>query len=130
MVFPRRLHPCGHTFCEDCVGDEKKRVKNKKCSICLETYYYNQKDFLASGLVDGLTVQCLNSDCPWKGSFSNYRNFHCNKCVLSEGIEKWLEKFKNTGDKNFSKDEENDEKNDEENYDYTEKKSNDVEDVP
>ena len=49
-----------------------------------------QKDLTGEKLVNELTVKCLNSGCPFRDTFENYKNFHKGKCQLEVGLDQWL----------------------------------------
>ena len=84
MKSPLRLHPCAHTFCKKC------SPSNRKCPQCMSKVTVIQKDLTGEGLVNELTVRCLNDGCPYRGSFEEYKKFHQNSCTLKTGLDEWL----------------------------------------
>jgi hypothetical protein len=34
-----------------------------------------------------MAVRCLNSGCPFKGSYEEYKKFHQSQCKLNKGLD-------------------------------------------
>lgn len=81
MKTPMRLHPCGHTFCNSCTP------MKGKCPTCQVKIVEAQKDLVGEGLINEMTVRCLNDGCPYKGTYDQYKKFHQTKCVLGRGFD-------------------------------------------
>ena len=85
-----RLHPCGHTFCDNCAP------KKGKCPQCKYKIAEVQRDLVGQGLVNEMFVKCKNGDCAYKGTYEDFKKYHQGKCKLQEGLDLWMENMKNS----------------------------------
>lgn len=90
MRNPIRLHPCAHTLCSLCAPSKGK------CPQCEGKIVAAQKDLVGEGLVNEMTVRCLNEGCPYKGTYEEYKKYHQNQCTLAKGFDEWLKSMQGT----------------------------------
>jgi hypothetical protein len=90
MKNPQRL-PCGHSFCNPCVPNLKK-----KCAICGRDFKkeHVSKDILAFNLIEELMLKCDHGSCLWQGTFIDYQT-HLKKVHLKSPAKEDLIKTAN-----------------------------------
>lgn len=89
MNNPHRLFFCAHTFCYSCI-DNKKCAK---CKVEIGGRKNVQKDLIAQALIDEMEVKCLNKECPYKGTFDEYKNHHHKTCTIN-GLDDFMNSVK------------------------------------